>query len=207
VKLIQVPFELIINKQKYKSEVMYLYIHLKMVCKNENVNIYAKKLLKNLNWSNNRRLKKYLFILKQNDYLSYDFENIPIHNTLNITLRKIDNKVKKELYVTVDTDTINKIKNCTNNINIDNKVLNLQEQALRLFYYYEKCYNYKEGKAYPSFANISNDIGIRPEYITILNNIFEQNKIVKIKKGKYYTDDDGFAKRERNNYIPICKNR
>jgi len=48
VKLIQVPFELIINKQKYKSEVMYLYIHLKMVCKNENVNIYAKKLFKNL---------------------------------------------------------------------------------------------------------------------------------------------------------------
>lgn len=207
VKRIQVSNNMLTNKT-IKHEAIYLYIILKSICKNNQVNIYAAKLLKILNWKDIRTLRKYLLILYELQYIDIRYDKMPKHKSLEFNL--INNPKKN--YVQVDIDTIGKIISVSQavplHIKEDTVILNLQEMAVRLFYIYEMYYNVHQGKAFPEYKDITNNTGISSKHITALNKVFEENKIVKIKHGDWYEIEDlgesVLRRKGRNEYRPKC---
>lgn len=213
IKKIQVPYELIINPD-VPAYATYLYIHLKMICNNNHVRIYIEKFKSEnyLNWKSTQTLKKYLTYLKNNNYIIYDFENLPKGKPLEIDILPI---TKDKMYVQLDVNIISKIQEFATKTEIiisKNNIKQLiisdcKEMAVRLYYFYVKNYNLEIGKSFPSYKEINEATGISLQYIKALNNMFKKNKLLKITIGKWYEqeDDDGFKyrKRERNSYIPI----
>jgi hypothetical protein len=180
ISRIEAPFSLICNKD-ISCKAFYLYIILRLTYNDttQNINIYPKNLLQKLNWKDNKTLKKYLKELKDNNYITYDFTDLPIKKE-PIQIYLTQNKLDKE-YSEVDRDTIQQIIDCCSNTiikskdKITNKIIkttiDLKEHGLRLFYFYEKNYNQKCGYAYPTYQEIFKNTGVRSTYIKALNYI------------------------------------
>lgn len=211
VKRIQVPNKYIDNK-KFHFNAFYLYVNLKMICVNNHVKIYSKKLLDNLGWSLNT-FKKYLKILKQEGLVTYNFESLPIHKPIELDISPIVSKPKtKEDYFTqVDINTIQRIlfyaketkfkkydKVSKKNIKI---VKDEKEKALKLFYVYEMYYNESIGVSFPSYETIKEATGYNNTYIKAINTMFNKNDLVSVMIGDRNKETN---QREKNNYIPIC---
>ena len=69
----------------------YLYIVLKKSSAWNKVNISYEKLMEELQWTNKKTLKKYLTILKNNNYIDYEFESIFYYKPLKIKLKQKNN--------------------------------------------------------------------------------------------------------------------
>ncbi|WFD09039.1 hypothetical protein [Tepidibacter hydrothermalis] len=207
IKKIQVPNSLILDK-RISHNAFALYVILKNFSFNDNVNIYPTKLLKAIEWKDMRTLKKYLEILNDLKYINMITSKIVKYECIKLTIRGVEND-----FTQVDINTMYKIIECTLRVPIkgnDNEieVKNLKEMALRLFYYYEKNYNTLLGKAFPSYRKTSEELCIGKSYISALNDIFNKNDIVKVKKGNWveteYEDGVILPRRMCNEYIPIC---
>jgi hypothetical protein len=215
---VQVPFQLIISPKQFNE--LYLYIILKVISKGRTTNIYSNSLLERLGWKDTRTLKKYLRSLKSQNYITYDFEDLPQTETLKISFtpiryfKKTDNK-KESYYKQVTESSILKIikfmYNCKvvryspKNREIESETYeDLKERAVMLFYYYKMKYNSNYGYGFASYKEIHTDTGISNEYIKIINDKFNFYNIVKVENGKKDTKK-GMNKKERNKYIPLIQ--
>lgn len=176
----------------------YLYVVIKQLAqKNKTLYVYKEELMDALYWKKNSTLKSYLLELKNCKIIKYSFNDLPKNKPLKIEIltNEVDN------YTQVDTETIDRIKIHTKSIVLDDKVSDLKELAIRLFYVYEKYYNKKEGYARPPYKIIKDCIKTTDRYIKILNTVFAENNIVQIRIGKKY---DNSNMRMNNTYIPMC---
>jgi hypothetical protein len=192
---------------------MYLYVALKLAAYNGVVNIYTKNLLKKyVLWSKNETLKKHLILLKEYNYIDYDFEEFPMSGTIQITIPQTEKP-----FTQVDRPTVEKIISVAREAHVwkgnkDNKKLyieDIKEMAIKLFYYYFSYYNADEGKAYPKYEEIHMETKISNGYIKAINNMFSYHKLVHITIGDFYNykdDDSNMTKayRPRNEYVPLC---
>jgi hypothetical protein len=213
VKKIQVPYDLLENRE-IPHHAVYLYIILKMVCKDNHVKIYGANLRseKYLNWKTTKTLKKYLQILKEKKYLTCDFEVLPKRNPIELDIPKLN---KDQYYVQVDVEAIYKVKEVAQSVHIKKKrndvveviTEDCKEMAVRLYYFYTKMFNAEIGKAFPSYEDIKKKLGINGTYIKAINNLLKENNLLRISEGKWYEqeDEDGFTirRRERNSYKPL----
>lgn len=213
IKKIQVPYELLENKN-IPHHAVYLYIILKTVCVDNHVNIYGTKLRseKYLDWKTPKTLKKYLHILKEHGYITYEFDDLPKRKAIELDICPLH---KQQMYIQVSTEAINGVKECTKVTPIKKKkegveleiLEDCKEMAVRLYYFYTKMYNDDIGKAFPSYKEITNKIGISGQYIKVINTLLKKKKLLEVTIGKWYEqqDEDGYIirKRERNSYKPL----
>jgi hypothetical protein len=212
IKRIQVPNKYINNK-KFHFNAFYLYVILKMVCVDNHVHIYSKKLLDKLGWTK-YNLKKYLDILKQEKLITYDFDSLPYNKPLEIEILPIVQraKTKEDYFTQVDTRTIEKIitygKEVRYYIKGEKEIKDEKEKALKLFYVYEMFYNDNYGKSFISYQGIYEATGYNNACIKSINNMFHRKDIVNVMLGDWYEqeneEDELISLRERNNYVPNC---
>lgn len=175
---------------------------LKTLTKESIVRAYSSTILEKAKWNDRRTLKRYLYNLKQNNLITYDFTTLPINKALVINILSIPDE---DHFTQIDIDTIQKIINFCSNIEIKNKdnkliSIDLKEMGIRLFYLYESYYNDNIGYAFPTYEQINHDTGISNIYIQILNDIFNKNKLVIVNYGEKKDND----RRYNNTYIPVC---
>jgi hypothetical protein len=216
VKRIQVPNKYIDNK-KFHFNAFYLYVNLKMICVDNHVKIYSKKLLEKLDWTK-YSLKVYLNVLIQENLILFDFNDLPIHNPIELNIEPINtNPAKKEDYFTqVDVETIKKIFESARKVKYKTKdgkteLKDEKEKALKLFYLYEMYYNENYNKSFINYDGIYNATGYKNNTIKNINNMFHKNHLVDVMLGDWYEkeiDEDVYTPtRERNNYIPNCNRK
>ncbi len=210
ISYIQMPNNLILDTN-LNTKAKYLYLVLK-ISSTDNISIiYTKTLLKKLQWSDTKTLKKYLTQLKHQGYIQYDFNKLPKHKPMEIKL------LPKGYYTELDREIIHKtIEICkavkiirytkdNNNNNIKKEVLaDLKEDAIILLYLYEMYYNenFSCGYACPSYEHIYKTLKIRQQNITAINKTLHDNYICKCISGTYHQDDDGNIRQHNNRYIP-----
>ena len=205
--LVQMPNELIAN-DKIKSNTTYLYLMMKLKAQKQNddsfkLNMYSKKFLETINWTQKTFKKHLQILLEEGVVLKYELLNF---EPMQIHIKKID------IFTQIDNKTITKILNNAHNIKTDkNKIKDLTAQAIRLYFYYEKNYNNEYGYAFPSYETISKECKITKNTISYLNKFFKQQKILHIEYGKktYTTNKNNIARprKEVNKYTPLCNKR
>lgn len=196
ISKIGIPKNLLLGKENKPHEV-YLYTILKLFASNNLVSINVSTLMKKLKWKDHRTLKRYLFILKTKKFINFDFETLPKFQPMQIRLTKI------KIYTSVSRDTLNKLIDLDCIVQNNNKKINLKESILRLYIYYIEKYNEEYKYAFPSYAGISEEIGLRNENIKAINSYLMQNYFLYVQiGGKIYLNEEDHSVRERNKYIP-----
>lgn len=209
IQYIQIPNNLICTKD-ISHFAIFLYVVLVINSFNKIVNIKISKLLELTGWKSNKTLKKYLTELKQLNYINYDFIDLPKNTNAEIKISK-QSYGKDNYFVGIDRECLLKIMEITSEVlakrDKKKKVVDLKEQAIRLFSYYCIKYNKDVGFAYVAYSIIKLDTGIRDANIKSINTILHKNKILEVTIGGRYILDDEDKKniRERNHYIPLCK--
>jgi len=228
VQYIHIPNNLICTKE-INHNAIYLYMILRMYSwddKITNIHKYISKskvLLERLNWKDRKTLKKYLKQLKEYGYITYDFDNIKSGQDIEIFfIKQKYGKKYNNYFVEIEKEGLLKVISIAKEIIIFEKdkitkkyirkVIDLKEQAIRLFSYYcikFKVHNDEEynisAYAFPSYSTINKDIGIRDNNIKAINTNLHKGKILKVEIGDMFLNDDGRKVRERNHYIPLCK--
>lgn len=205
IRRIQVPNHLIVNRD-FPHDAFALYVELKRSSFNNKANVYPIQLKNKIGWTDNRKLKRYLKILYDYSLIDQEIDRISNHKPITLLIKDI---ACGEEFTQVDVLTLDRIKECANTVKITGKseLQNVYEIALRLFYYYEKNYNEDYGRAFPTYEQINKDTKIHHTYIKAINTIFDENDIVRVRLGEYYTkeiDHETVIQRAGNQYIPMC---
>jgi hypothetical protein len=168
---VNVPIS-IINNKAIKTFETYLYVCLKQLAINDELNVYTKQLLDILQWKDRKTLKKYLKLLRDKGYISFNFDNLP-QCIFNI------NEVNDE-FINIKYSDIEKIKSF-----LDSG----KEHIIRLAYFYKLRYITNE---YTSYSTIYDCTSIRNNCVTEYNKIFKENDIFRIQKP---TKEEGYVDR------------
>lgn len=208
---ISVPMKLIKSNTKLDGlnvKAKYLYIILKKVSVYDNVSISYKKLLQELQWTNKRTLKKYLDILKQNEYIKYNFETMSHYIPLEIKISKhtpyimLDRElVNVALTIVVDQSEIKE--------EYQRKNLVYRENGIVYLYFLEANYNAEWGYACPSRNEMRKILTLNNTELTQLNQYYHKRFICEFKQGKMITnqEDKTLIMRARNRYIVNIKDK
>lgn len=205
VSYISVPMKLIRNNTKDNGlnvKAKYLYIILKKLSTNSKVTISYQKLLEELQWTNKKTLKKYLEILKQNNYIDYNFQSIYYYKPLEIKVIQhrpyimLDRElVNNALYIQIDQDELSPKRKRSN--------LVYRENGIVYLYFLEANYNAEWGYACPNRKELLNVLTLNNSELTQINEYYHKRLICEFKRGKMITnqEDKTLIMRTRNRYI------
>lgn len=196
---ISIPNELI-NNSDINIKAKYLYIILKKHSTKHKTKVSTlikyDKLNKSLMWNDKRKLKRYLSILKELNYIKYDFKEI--NNYIPLEIEFINHKQ----FIMIARDIVDK----TLLINIDNSNskrgdMYYIEKGIVYLYFLEGYYNEYWGYACPSRRELSNIIKTNNSDTTKIIKYYHNNYICEYCQGKVIGEKDK-PMRARNRYIP-----
>lgn len=201
----------IINNKKIPNEAFYLYVMMKSMAVNNLLTIYHKKLMKNIEWSQ-YQLRKYTTILKKVGLINYDFEQFPKFRPMEINI--VNKRINDNNSTGLSIDTINQIiensKEITCYYNGEERIVNLREVSLRIFYIYVSLYD--EDKGYTSITHsVIRDIAtINSMTIKAVNENLVKHNLLEYEAGKFelidFGEEIGSTRiKQSNKYKPLFK--
>jgi predicted transcriptional regulator len=223
-----VPNDLIENSESQKISCMtfLVYVGLKL----GSIDDYFNKelgVLSDTLYISRKVIISHIKILEKLGYIKCKFDKFPKHKPLEIESKPIKTNytildrqtiykiieltkgVQIEIYKShkiIGEDKLNQMPNKKNeNERIiktikKNVVTNLVDKGIRYFYILGKNYQKEKNRTFPTYNDIAKNGAISKNYITILNEIFEKNNLMKIEKSKSYLCSSGI-KKNRNKYI------
>jgi len=204
---ISIPNKLIYDT-KINTKAKYLYIILKKHAINNKVNINYENIMNNLEWSDKRTFKKYLEILKDNNYISYDFTRIVYYLPLKIELifskpfvmiaRSIVEKILilniSKSYKTTDSKSTHKRTDSF-----------FKEKGLIYLFFIEHLFNIQLGYSFPSRKELTDILKITNKELSHIIKQYHKNHLCEYCQGEILEGSESSAtgiRRTRNRYLP-----
>lgn len=203
----QVPNSLIIDWNiSHEEFLLYTILKLHLITKEKIVTIIGRDLKSALGWKDTRTLKKYLLSLDKKGCIKI-LNNFRVNSKCRIYVECYED----EPFTQVATHKVHKILHGAQSVQHRGEIRDMRAPCIRLFYYYEKNYNYDLEKSFPSYEKISEDLGMDSSYISSLNSHLEKKGEIRIEKGRYYSTKDGkgnqIVRRHVNNYFPNSRRK
>lgn len=205
---VRIPNNIIVDQKINSREFMlYAVLRWKLELNEDKITFDEGRELKQaLRWKDTRTISKYLKQLEKKGHIEI-LEGYRANTKLEIRVETYP----KDSFTQIPSKHFREIYHGTKEVFCDNSVKDIADSSLRLYYFYEKNYNYELKKAFPSYKTINKTLGISYAYVSCINKTLERLGVLVVKEGDVYNKMDEEkvleTRKTNNSYIPLIENR
>lgn len=181
----------IIKNKRISHRAFYLYITLQQSA--ISFEATGQELLDLVGWKDIRALTKEMESLKINGLVVYK------EKITNKRKQRYDLSLPMTHYTILEGSTLDKVLKACANVEFGERIMEMKDAGIRLYYYLEMNYNEKLKKSFPSYKQINKDTGLHETYISAIIKTLEKEKIITVHRSGWNLKYREIRKK-RNNY-------